>query len=84
MLRAGRDMVALTTFHRALGGAMTRAGLGRVTPHCTPHMTLLYDRRLVDEHQIEALGWTVTDFVLVHSLVGRGKHIHLARWPLQR
>ena len=84
VLRAGRDMVALTMFHRALGEAMTRAGLGWVTPHCTPHMTLLYDRRLVDEHQIEALGWTVTDFVLVHSLVGRGKHIHLARWPLQR
>ena len=85
VLRAGRDIVALSALHRAVGEAMTRAGLGRwERPHFTPHMTLLYDRRLVDEHPIEALGWTVTDFVLVHSLVGRGKHIHLARWPLQR
>lgn len=83
VLRAGRDIVALSVLHRAVGEAMTRVGLGRwVRPHFTPHMTLLYDRRLVDEHPIEALGWTVTDFVFVHSLVGQGKHIHLARWPL--
>lgn len=85
VLRAGRDIVALSALHHAVGEAMTRAGLGRwVRPHFTPHMTLLYDRRPVDEHPIEALGWTVTDFVLVHSLLRRGKHIHLARWPLQR
>lgn len=85
VLRTGRDIAALPMLHRAVGEAMTGAGLGRwVTPHFTPHMTLLYDRRLVDEHAIESLGWTVTDFVLVHSLVGQGKHIHLARWPLWR
>lgn len=85
VLRAGRDVVALSALHCAVGEAMTRAGLGRwVTRHFTPHMTLLYDRRLVHEHTIEAFGWTVTDFVLVHSLLGQCKHIHLARWPLQR
>lgn len=83
VLRAGKDIVSLTMLHRVMGEAMTRSGLGRwVTPHFTPHMTLLYDRCLVDEHPIEALGWTVTDFVLVHSLIGRGTHNHLARWPL--
>ncbi len=85
MLRAGRDSAALTMLHRAVGEALTRAGLGRwVRPHFTPHITLLYDRRLVDEHPIESLGWTVTDFVFVHSLIGQGVHNHLARWPLQR
>lgn len=83
VLRAGRDIVALPMLHRAVGEAMRRAGLGRwATRHFTPHMTLLYDRRLVDEQPIEAFGWTVTDFVLVHSLLRRRKHIHLARWPL--
>lgn len=83
VLRAGSDTTALVAFHRALGEAVTRAGLGRwVTWRFTPHMTLLYDQRLVAEHAIEAIGWTVTDFVLVHSLVGQGKHVHLARWPL--
>jgi 2'-5' RNA ligase len=85
VLRAGGDVIPLLGLHRAVGEAITRAGLGRwVTRHFTPHMTLLYDRRLVDEHPIESLGWTVTDFVFVHSLVGQGVHNHLARWPLQR
>lgn len=75
---------ALIAFHRALGEALTKAGLGRrVTRHFTPHMTLLYDQRLVEEHAIEPFGWTVTDFVLIHSLVGQGKHVHLAHWPLR-
>ena len=84
VLRACGDMAALTAFHRRLGEAMTKAGLGRcVMRHFTPHMTLLYDQRIVEEHAIETLGWTVTDFVLVHSLVGQGRHNHLARWPLR-
>lgn len=83
VLRAGGEMLALVLFHRALGEAMTKAGLGSWTRHFTPHMTLLYDQRIVEEYEIETLGWTVTDFVLVHSLVGQGRHIHLARWSLR-
>lgn len=84
VLRASRGTVALSAFRCALGEAMTKAGLGRwVTRHFTPHMTLLYDRILVEEHEIETLNWTVTEFVLVHSFVGQGRHDHLARWPLQ-
>jgi 2'-5' RNA ligase len=62
----------------------TVAGLGRwVSRHFTPHMTLLYDRQLVKEHAIEMLSWTVSEFVPVHSFVGQGRHVHLARWPLR-
>lgn len=85
VLRAGGEMATLLECHRLLGAAMARAGLGRhVTRYFTPHMTLLYDRRMVDEHPIAAFGWTVTDVVLVHSLIGQGRHIHLARWPLRQ
>lgn len=85
VLRAGGDMTALLEFHRVLGVAMIRAGLGRhVMQYFTPHMTLLYDRRVVDEHAIATFGWTVTDVVLVHSLIGQGRHIHLARWALRQ
>lgn len=85
VLRAGGDTAALVEFHRLVGIAITRAGLGRhVTRHFTPHMTLLYDRGLVDEHAIPAFGWKVTDIALVHSLIGQGRHIHLARWPLRQ
>ena len=84
VLRSSCDIAALNAFHRALGEAMTRTRLGRwATWHFTPHMTLLYDRKIVGEHAVEAVVWTVTEFVLVHSFVGQGKHVHLARWPLR-
>lgn len=85
VLRAGAD-VALMTFHRTLGIEMKKAGIGRrVTSRFTPHMTLLYGDRMMAERSIDAVRWTVRDFVLVQSLRGRGRseYIHLARWQLR-
>ncbi|MNL66559.1 hypothetical protein D3C87_1910460 [compost metagenome] len=48
----------------------------------TPHVTMLYDRRLVAEQGIEPVRWTVGGFTLIHSLLGRTEHIPLARWTL--
>jgi 2'-5' RNA ligase len=45
----------------------------------TPHVTLWYGQSAVDEYPIEPIGWTVREFVLIHSLNG---HTHLARWQL--
>jgi 2'-5' RNA ligase len=84
VLRAGGELPALDAFHRCLGEAMKKAGLGRrVAPHFTPHMTLLYDERVVEECAVETVRLTVRDFALVHSLVGRSRYIELARWPLR-
>lgn len=84
VLLAGNDTTSLFALHGALGEAMIKAGLGRwVRMNFTPHMTLLYDRRMVSERSIEPVRWTVRDFVLVHSLVGFGQHDHLARWLLR-
>jgi 2'-5' RNA ligase len=84
VLRAGGPMNPLIAFHRALGETMVRKGLGRrVSLHFTPHMTLLYDNRFVETRGIEPVQWRVREFVLVHSLLGKGKHIHLGRWQLQ-
>ena len=70
----------LQSFRQMLGAAMTRRGLRRLAnTNFTPHVTLLYDARSVDEYPIEPIGWTVTEFVLVRSLNG---HEHLVRWPL--
>jgi 2'-5' RNA ligase len=83
VLRASGDVTPLITFHRRLGDAMKKAGLGRrVASRFTPHMTLIYDDRVVKERAIEAVRLTVRDFALVHSLVGRSRYIELARWPL--
>jgi 2'-5' RNA ligase len=77
------DNVELIAFERALGRAMERHELGRVKRQFTPHVTLLYDERAVDEDAIEPIRWTVTEFVLVRSRRGHGEHVTLARWPLR-
>ncbi len=82
VLRSG-DEAALVTFHRLLGAAMTHAGFRQIAPRFTPHMTLLYSDRTVTERSIDAIPWTVRDFVLVQSLRGRSQYVHLARWPLR-
>lgn len=84
VLRVDSDGAGITALHWALGEAMKKAGLGqRVTSHFTPHMTLLYDDRMVTERPIEKVRLTVHDFVLVHSFVGQSRYVHLARWPLR-
>jgi RNA 2',3'-cyclic 3'-phosphodiesterase len=46
------------------------------------HMTLFYDRCIVAEEPIDPIRWMVRDFVLVHSIHGKGRHILLGQWPL--
>jgi RNA 2',3'-cyclic 3'-phosphodiesterase len=78
----GRDGVDdLVMFHQTLAIAMWNSGLC-ASLQFTPHITLLYDGRRIEQHFIEPIRWTVRDFVLVHSLRGRTKHIPLERWRL--
>jgi RNA 2',3'-cyclic 3'-phosphodiesterase len=84
VLRGGDALAPLMAFQRALGAAMARVGLGRrVEAHFTPHVTLLYDDKPVAQQGVEPIGWSVHEFVLVHSLLGQTVHKTLARWPLQ-
>ena len=84
VLRGGDGLAALTAFQQALGTATKKAGLGRLTEsRFTPHVTLLYDDRRVAEQAVETVGWTAHEFVLVDSLLGRTRHVPLARWPLR-
>lgn len=70
--------------HVQLAKEMWSAGLiFSYNPRFLPHMTLLYDEKTVPERELaEPLRWTVREFVLVHSLVGEGRHEYLGRWPL--
>jgi 2'-5' RNA ligase len=84
LVLAGGDGVArLIAFQRTVAVAMHKAGLGRTRQQFTPHVTLLYDERGIEEQPIERIGWTVTEFVLVHSLLGRSQYNILGRWPLR-
>jgi len=84
VLQGGEGLEALRAFQRDLGSAMARAGLGKwVDKTFTPHVTMLYDRRLVAEQPLSPVRWTVSEFILVHSLLGRTEHVPLARWTLR-
>jgi 2'-5' RNA ligase len=83
VLRGGDALEALIAFQQALGFEMAKAGLGDyVEKSFTPHVTLLYDPRLVPEEPVEPIRWTVRELVLIHSLLGQTRHIPLGRWPL--
>ncbi len=80
VLIGDEGLEGLRSFRRALGAALATKGLKRLAKReFTPHITLLYADRKVEEYPIEPIRWTVKEFVLVHSLRG---HRHLARWPL--
>uniref|UniRef100_B0SWI1 2'-5' RNA ligase n=1 Tax=Caulobacter sp. (strain K31) TaxID=366602 RepID=B0SWI1_CAUSK len=84
VLQGGEGLDALKAFQRDLGLAMARAGLGRLADKSfTPHVTMLYDPRLVAEQAVAPVTWRVAGFTLVHSLLGRTEHVPLQRWALR-
>ena len=77
------DAAAWRDLHDALAQALKRAGLGGATQGVfRPHVTLLRDRLRAAPRKIAPVAWTMRDFVLVHSLLGKTTHVHLGRWPL--
>ena len=85
VLRGGDGLDQLLGFQQILAAAMRKTGsrLGKwAESNFTPHVTLLYDRQSVAERAIEPISWTVREFVLVHSLLGRTQHVVVGRWPL--
>jgi 2'-5' RNA ligase len=82
VLRGEDGVVGLTMLHRSLGAEMRKVGLKRRADF-TPHMTLVYGSRRIDEQPIEPVCWTVGELVLVLSLIGETKHVRLEQWPLR-
>ncbi len=83
VLRGGDGVAGLMVLHQCLGAAMRKAGLRRSVPRYEPHMTLMYGDQCIVEHAVEAVGWTVKEFVLVHSLHGQTRYVLLGRWSLR-
>ena len=48
----------------------------------TPHLTLIWDEKLIEPHEIRSMTWTVREFALIRSFVGQSRYEILARWPL--
>ncbi len=80
VLRGDESLIGLEVLQQRVSDALD-ARPGAARPF-TPHVTLLRDGRRVEEHDIEPIEWTVKEVVLVHSLLGRTTHRHVARLPL--
>lgn len=84
VLRGDAGVASLQNLQSELGKGMAACGMARLVEHkFTPHATLLYDDRAVAPQPIEPIAWTVREFVLVHSLLGKTEHRILGRWPLR-
>ena len=83
VMKGSAGLDALMTFQASLMAALRKAKLAkRSFGMYTPHVTLLYDARMVPYQAVDAISWRVGEYVLVHSLLGQTKHVVLGRWPL--
>ncbi|SDH39652.1 2'-5' RNA ligase family protein [Paraburkholderia phenazinium] len=87
VLGGGEGVVGLHTLREALARALQNAGFGDCpvapnTEHYTPHVTLAYGMPWIAARPVDAASWNVRELVLMHSLLGRTRHVALARWPL--
>ena len=85
LLRASDGAGALRMFRQTLSEALIKAGLRRHAASAfNPHMTLSYDFANTPEQTIEPIDWTIREFVLIESLLGKRKHLERGCWPLRR
>lgn len=83
LVLVGREGVeAVTAFRERLKSALLKCGL-KIDPRFKPHVTMLYDSKSLPERTVDPIAWHAGELVLVHSLVGKSKHVHLRRWPLR-
>ncbi len=67
---------------RELGNQLMAAGLGRyLKREFTPHVTVLYDTRVLTPHAVDPIRWQARDFALVRSR--QGEYELLGDWPLR-
>ena len=83
VLKSASGNQALRGLHARLGQALRCAGLAQWTrASFEPHVTLAYDAQVLPPQPVPPIGWHASEFVLVHSLLGRTVHMPLARWTL--
>jgi 2'-5' RNA ligase len=80
-----RDPGPVLTLRRAIAAAMRQHGLAYAVKEVkafAPHVTLWWDEEVLDAQPTAPVAWTAREMVLVDSIQGKGRHNHLARWPL--
>jgi 2'-5' RNA ligase len=84
VLQGAETCAPLQELWQSLGKALLLGVHGmRLERSYTPHVTLAYSHGMMLEAvEVEAVNWPVTEFVLVHSVVGQGSYQILGRWSL--
>jgi len=86
VLRGSDGVPPLQSFWRALNSVLADSPLKPyVASSFEPHVTLLRDKSRVaklDERPVEPIGWTVREFVLIHSFLRQGRYQICGRWQL--
>lgn len=83
-LRPSRRPGALTTLQHRLDAQLRYWGLRRESWEFNPHVTLGYRSGRAFLEPIAPIAWEADEVVLIHSVVGRTRHIELGRWMLVR
>ncbi|HSV60242.1 MAG TPA: 2'-5' RNA ligase family protein [Variovorax sp.] len=85
VLLGADEAEGVTRLQQSLYAALVEAGLasGPASPVFTPHLCLFYDDLPLAPQPIDPLIWTVSELLLVRSLVGQSRHEVLARLALR-
>lgn len=84
VLTGSAGLNELGDFRQGLGDALRKVGLPVSRARFTPHLTLLYAESRFEPQAIEPVTWTVREFVLIHSWLGKTRYDVIGRWPLNR
>lgn len=82
-LRPRRPLFPLNHLHRLLAAGVARAG-PRILRRSAfnAHLMLFYRNGPLLHWDIEPIEWRATELILVDSLLGKDRHVEIARWPL--
>ncbi len=84
VLTSGKGIAAASWLRQLLVVAMIEEGFEvPISSGFTPHMTLMWADRCVEQYPALPIQWTVREFALVLSHVGKSRHDYLARWNLR-
>jgi 2'-5' RNA ligase len=83
-LRSRAPLAAARAFQAALVGHLLERKAPMIlgtTPE--PHVTINYHGDRLRAQKMPPIGWTVSEILLIESVVGKTTHIEHGRWPLR-
>lgn len=84
VLLGDEGVIGAELLHAAIHKALITGSMApRREPQMWPHVSLLWDKGQVPKTFVEPISWTASEFVLLDSVFGEGRHEVLGRWALK-